>query len=302
MWLINKIKMVYWKMNEMIDSMYLVCDEISYLKRLMYYDKISERKVNSKDWLGDNKLIAHAMGAIDGINYTNSLEAFEKNYAQGIRIFELDVCLTEEKIPVLCHEWGPYNKGNLVDWRIYCQNPEKYSNVPLKYQEFVSTKILGKYTPLTLSDIVHLAEKYEDTKYIISAKSKVWEYDNSAKIIFISLNELIQNSKYEINDNFIIQIHSKSYFEYLCQDCNFNNFILGIRPGKMRDEDELDGVLTKIGVSDILINARDIDNMDIKKMISKGVRVIAHTVNTKEEYQLLTEKGIKGILTDYLTP
>jgi hypothetical protein len=34
--------------------------------------------------------VAHAFGAVDGHTYTNSLEAFQRNYARGFRVFEVD--------------------------------------------------------------------------------------------------------------------------------------------------------------------------------------------------------------------
>jgi len=42
-------------------------------------------------------IIAHAAGAVNGRTYTNSLEAFEYNYAKGHRFFEVDFSWTSDR-------------------------------------------------------------------------------------------------------------------------------------------------------------------------------------------------------------
>lgn len=47
--------------------------------------------------------VAHALGGIDGVVYSNSLEAFEQNYADGRRWFEVDLTLTSDGELALFH-------------------------------------------------------------------------------------------------------------------------------------------------------------------------------------------------------
>ena len=64
-------------------------------------------------------MISHAMGGIDGTNYSNSLEAFQENYAEGHRIFEVDFEYTSDGRMVLCHSW----KHNLFKGHKYGKAP-----------------------------------------------------------------------------------------------------------------------------------------------------------------------------------
>ena len=48
---------------------------------------------NTEYW---EHFIAHAGGAIDGITYTNSLEALDLSYSKGCKLFELDLVLTSD--------------------------------------------------------------------------------------------------------------------------------------------------------------------------------------------------------------
>ena len=50
--------------------------------------------------------VAHAGGGIDGVAYTNSIEALNQNYAQGFRLFEMDFSWTSDNELVCLHDWG----------------------------------------------------------------------------------------------------------------------------------------------------------------------------------------------------
>lgn len=50
-------------------------------------------------------VIAHAGGSVDGLPYTNSREALDRNYALGRRVFEIDFSETCDGSLVLLHNW-----------------------------------------------------------------------------------------------------------------------------------------------------------------------------------------------------
>ena len=74
--------------------------------------------------------IAHAGGAIDGIYYTNSVEALNLSYSKGCRLFELDLVYTTDNKIVAKHD-----PPNLTE------------------AEFMSQLISGKYTPMNMEAI-----------------------------------------------------------------------------------------------------------------------------------------------------
>lgn len=51
-------------------------------------------------------VIAHAGGSVDGLPYTNSREALERNYSLGRRVFEIDFSETCDRSLVLLHDWN----------------------------------------------------------------------------------------------------------------------------------------------------------------------------------------------------
>jgi len=74
--------------------------------------------------------IAHAGGAIDGINYTNCLEALNLSYSKGCKLFELDLSLTTD--------------GKIV---------ASHGAPGITEAEFMDRLIAGKYTPLNMEAI-----------------------------------------------------------------------------------------------------------------------------------------------------
>ena len=52
--------------------------------------------------------IAHAGGALDGIAYTNSLEALDASYAAGFRWFEMDFLRTADGHIACRHDWRDF--------------------------------------------------------------------------------------------------------------------------------------------------------------------------------------------------
>ncbi len=62
-------------------------------------------------------LIAHAGGGINGLKYTNSLEAMEQSIEHGFKMIELDLLISSDRRIVAVHDW---NRFHVLAWR-YCQ-------------------------------------------------------------------------------------------------------------------------------------------------------------------------------------
>ena len=103
-------------------------------------------------------MISHAMGGIGGLHYSNCLEAFEENYAEGHRVFEVDLELTSDNRLVLCHDWK----------RKLCA-AHKPGYKPT-YKEFMGYKIYDKYTSMSVEDLLRLMQKYPDIHVITDTK------------------------------------------------------------------------------------------------------------------------------------
>jgi hypothetical protein len=83
--------------------------------------------------------IAHAGGAIDGLNYTNCVEAMDLSYSKGCKLFELDLCETTDGKIVAAHD------------------PPGITE-----EEFMNTLIAGKYTPMNIETINDWFRRHPD--------------------------------------------------------------------------------------------------------------------------------------------
>jgi len=88
------------------------------------------------------RIIAHAGGAIDGITYTNCLEAMDLSYKKGFQLFELDLIKTKDGKFVAAHDWEAWKRES-----------HYYGSIPPTEAEFLSYKIKKQYTPMNMDSI-----------------------------------------------------------------------------------------------------------------------------------------------------
>ena len=94
----------------------------------------------SEDFLPE--YIAHAGGAIDSCIYTNSREAMEQASVNGFRFLEFDLLFTSDTVLVAAHSWSEFNQ--MTD------SAHLGDSAP-SFNDFISRKIYGRYTPLSAS-------------------------------------------------------------------------------------------------------------------------------------------------------
>ena len=99
------------------------------------------------------RFIAHAGGEINKDKYTNSLEALNYSYDNGIRLFELDIIETKDGHFVAAHDWKNWKRR--VNYPIVDNNP-------VSLDEFMKYRIKNKYTPLNMQRINNWFEKHQD--------------------------------------------------------------------------------------------------------------------------------------------
>ncbi len=92
-------------------------------------------------------LIAHACSSIDGKLYTNSLEALKNSLNNGFKYIELDLYETSDKGIVCLHHPEDYQRMTNTNFE------------SLDSMTFLSHKLYGKYTPITLHDVIKIWEE-----------------------------------------------------------------------------------------------------------------------------------------------
>lgn len=248
---------------------------------------VNSNNINS---LENIKLIGHAFGIIDGIDYTNSLEAFYAAYNRGVRIFEVDLQMTSDGKLVLIHDWELFQKyyGEKI--------------IPTE-KVFLETKIFGKYTPLSFEDLFKIMRQYPDI--FIVTDSKYLEQD----IIKKQFEEIIRISnekgfKEEL-DRIIVQIYNENMYKVLNEVYEFKNIIFTLYQrwdGKSLNEFEKicmwcdSNQINQITIWNYLFNKK------VYSIAQKyNIDIYVHTENNIKNAKKFLGRGVKGIYTDIIS-
>ena len=243
--------------------------------------------------LADARLITHGMGEVDGITTLNCLEGFLTQYEAGVRVFEADLRLTRDCQVVLRHDW----------WHADWQEGISWARIPTR-EKFVSSPILGRYTPLSFRDLLLLMEEYPDICIITDTKF------TDAEIVKLQFEAMVRDGA-ELGlsylfDRMIIQVYDQLMFRVVDSVRHFDYYIYTLyTDGFARTEADFREKADFCAENGIMgITMWDYwwreDYASIAR--EKGLKVFAHTVNDPEQALALLAEGVSAVYTDELTP
>lgn len=262
--------------------------------RLPNLKDISEPPVSGAsgpEILSSTQVICHAMGAPDGHDYLNCLEGFEEMYAQGVRVFEVDMLMTADGSVVLRHEWeNPFQEGI---------GP---SSIPTK-EEFLAQPILGQYTPLSFRDLLLLMEQYPDVCVVTDTKYAA--PDIAAAQLHSMLEDAESLGLAALFDRIIIQVYNPDMLDTLDRVYHFPHYIFTLYQfGFEQTEEDFRKkaeFCASRGVQGITMWASLWNPAYAPIAQEYGVEVYVHTVNDLGEARELLNTGVSAVYTDTLT-
>lgn len=242
--------------------------------------------------LSRSQVIAHAMGAADGIVLLNTLEGFQAQYAAGVRVFEADIRLTRDGKAVLRH-----------DWRAGWQPGVNEVSIPT-LETFLYTPVLEKYTSLSFRDVLRLMEEYPDICIITDTKY------TEPEMVMMEFDAMISEAK-ELGvsylfDRIIVQVYSRNMFRLLNDAYHFPHYIYTLynegfaqTEAAFREKAEF---CSQYGIGGITM--WDSWWRSEYKAIAEeyGIRVYVHTVNDIESAKKLIASGVAAVYTDSIVP
>lgn len=251
-----------------------------------------EGALSTEDILGTSRLISHGLGAVDGESTLNCLEGFLAQYAQGVRVFEVDLRLTSDMQVVLRHDWrGGWQEG--VD----------ETAIPT-LDAFLAAPLLGRYTPLSFRDLLQLMEDYPDICVITDTKF------TDPEIVSLQFQAMVADAKdlglSYLFDRMAIQVYSQLMFRVVDSVHHFPCYIYTLyAEGFGRTEDafrKLAVFCADSGISGITMWDHWWQPAYAAIAADRGLQVYAHTVNDQARAAELFEQGIAAVYTDALTP
>jgi glycerophosphoryl diester phosphodiesterase len=229
---------------------------------------------------GPMGLIAHALGGIDGLAYSNCREAFLASCQAGFRVLEVDLGLARGDEIVCYHELdGGLNLPRAL--------PE------LSREEFLALRYKGKYTPLDLAGLLDLFASHQDILLITDTK------DRNRQILpqFISAAEARGP---DLLRRVIPQTYSRDDLDYVRGLGLFPTIIFTCYLCKYSDDELValaaEGRIAMMAMFDHRYNPRLRERLH-----AAGCGVYVHTVNDPMQAAAFHAQGV-GLYTDFLSP
>lgn len=237
-------------------------------------------------------LISHAMGTADGIQGINCLEGFLANYAEGVRVFEVDLRMTSDGHVVLRHDWN----GNL-------QEGVDETALPT-LEEFLAKPLYGMYTPLSFRDLLQLMAQYPDV--CIVTDTKFTDAEPVIEQFRAMLDDAHALGLSYLFDRVAVQVYSPLHYSIVDSVHHFPCYIYTLYQDSF-DRSE-DGFRQKAifcqenGIYGLTLSA-ELWNEEYAPIANwRGVKVCLHTVNDADEARRLLQTGVSAIYTDILIP
>ena len=240
------------------------------------------------DWADKGTpLIAHAGGGIDGVNYTNSRDAFLHNYNLGYRVFEMDFSMSSEGLQLASHDENYWRSHNDVQ-----------PDTPYTHENFMKSRFMGKYEMMDFRDVLELMAEYPDMYLITDTK------DNDEISVKYQFSQIVWQARQvdpSVLDRIIVQCYHEDMLNWVMDVYPFRSVMLTLYQIRWTPETVLD-FCRRSGVRFITMPYASY-TPEIGRMWDElGVTVAVHTLNDAELAQQYLRDGVDWIYTDFLNP
>lgn len=247
-----------------------------------------------RDWT-DYRLIAHAMGGIDGHALTNTYEAFAANYDKGLRLFEADLQFTADGRLAAFHDWGNFRK--LVG---PSDLPAEGAASPLPLDMFKSLRLCDRYRPLDFPDIVKLLGAYHDVYLVTDTKSR------SLPVVerqFAQIAEALRiEGRRDVGRRIVPQVYTPEMYALLEKKFSFSSYIYTLYGSDLSDGEVLRFLRDAPKIKAVAMPESRVSLPFVSALKQLGRVVYTHTVNDRSTFEKYRRLGVDGVYTDFLYP
>ena len=237
-------------------------------------------------------LVAHAVGSDEDRSCIPAEEIFRENYQRGYRVFECDILLTADGVPVLRHDWLEGMQEGI--------SPE---HIPTA-EEFLSTPIYGQYTPLSFADLLQLMAEYPDIYVITDTKSGD---DDLVRAQFSAMTAAAEELGLQrLLSRLIVQLYTPEMQDVVEEIYPFSHYMLTLYEtgfaGDTEEFAEYAQACAQRGIGHIVMWHYLFCPDFLPIMEEYGIQVYVHTVNDAGTAADLLAAGVSGIYSDRIDP
>lgn len=235
------------------------------------------------EWFLKYPLIFHAGGEINGSSYTNSVEAVEETLTEngGKCVVEMDLSYTSDGALVCVHNWS--------DAILNQQDP-------VTLAEFLSCRIQGKFTPLSVKQLLQLMREHPQMYLVTDVKTE----RDSLKAVITDLVRLCNRDE-SILSRFIIQVYTggeKPDIQKIYPFADEQFILTAYQMGGWQPE--IAQICNEEDISVVTVASGQMPDEDVALLRGKGFAVYEFTVNRADVARQALQRGISGFYTDNL--
>lgn len=279
---------------------------------VIHYSRYKRDQEIANRWYSKYSIVAHAMGDIDGHYYTNTLEAFNKHYNAGTRVFEVDFSLTSDNKLVCTHGWKDHKINRLAY--------EEADDTPMSYDEFMNSLICGQYTPLDVDAVINIMKEHEDIYIILDFGADLdYDYETDTDKIFdidalMLRNKMLIDRFKEVDESLlsrvIPQIYYEEHFEELDEYYHFDNYIYTLYKNyqnttpknimQFTTDNDIFVITSNLVEDQEIITKEVLRQIKIDRTLTKEMALFLHTYDDVKDVDLLFEEGYSGVYSNKL--
>lgn len=226
-------------------------------------------------------VVAHAGGALEvgGVSkgYLNCVEGFETYHADGTRMFEYDFLFSKDGKLIATHKFEYLNDFNI--------------NNRITYEQFVNTRIAGKFEGMTEDKLFELIKENPDCKFILDTKEK-----NATKVYERIVN-LANERGIDISKSVLPFVSSKEMLKEINNLYNFDEIMFTNYKKDYTTNQLIDIIQSCDKIKYLHIFPIDFFQLDIDRINQNKVRVFAH-MDKSNSTQTALRYGCTGIFSD----
>lgn len=221
--------------------------------------------------------IAHALGGIDGLAYSNSREAFLSSCNRGFRLLEVDLAVVRAGEIVCYHE----QDGGL-------SLPDSLSE--LDRRAFLDLRYARKYSPLDLDALLALLAENDDVRLITDTKDRNRQIlprviEQADRFQTNMLARIIPQAYSEDDVLYLEELGVFPTIVFTCYLCNYS-------------DRELLSLAASTGIAMMAMFPRRY-HVDLKQRLhASGCGVYVHTINDPDQASAYRAAGV-GVYTDF---
>lgn len=253
---------------------------------------IAPKKTEAYEWT-NNRLVAHALGGVNGTSNTNTIEAMKESYRNNFKLFEVDLLPTSDGKLVASH-----NFYELLASKYGSPIPSQYSIEVPSLSEFLSFNVKGMYKPMDLTQLISIMSANPDIYMITDTKI------TDAVQAQSQFKELVRTAK-EIDesvlDRIIPQIYNEQMYDVVMNEYPFRSIVYTLYATSSSNQQALQFVTSK-GMKVVVIPPERLNEDDLRLFNSYGIKVYTHTINDQEEMKRYLKMGVYGFYTDFVSP